>query len=121
MYKPAVRLEPLFDGDLQYEEATHTAVAPYGDGRWFGYTPAHGSIEGQRLNGKLRCHNLYAQLSVEPEVFRRRYRGAIDTDDGALILWEADGLNRFDGLLGKVVMYMTFQTPDERYRWLNGV
>ena len=120
-YTEWVRLDPLFEGDLEYEEAEHTAVSPYGDGRWFGYTPAHGSIRGQRLTGRLRCHNLYHQQSVEPEVYRPRYRGAIDTDDGALILWDAEGLNRFDGQLGTVVMHMTFQSAEERYRWLNGV
>ena len=116
-----MRLDPLFEGDLEYEEVEHTAVSPYGDGRWFGYTPAHGTITGQRLSGDVRCHNLYRQQSVEPEVFSPTYRGAIDTEDGALILLEAEGLNCFDGALGTVVMYMTFRTSDERYRWLNGV
>jgi hypothetical protein len=85
----------LFHAELTYEERTHTAVAPYDDGRWFGFTPAHGTVSGPKLSGAVRCHNLYEQQRVEPELFRPRYRGAIDTNDGALILFEAEGLNRF--------------------------
>ena len=116
-----MKLQHLFDGELEYEETTHTAVAPYGDGRWFGYTPAHGTFTGERLKGSVRCHNLYEQQSVEPEVFGPRYRGAIDTEDGALVLFAAGGLNRFDGPIGTTVMSMTFRSSHDRYLWLNDV
>jgi hypothetical protein len=116
-----VKLEHLFDGELRYEESNHTATAPYGDGRWFGYTPAHGSVHG-RLEGTVRCHNLYEQQVAGPELFRPVYRGAIDTIDGGLILFQAEGLNRFvDDTHGVAVMSMTFRSSDERYRWLNEV
>ena len=114
-----MRLEPLFDGELVYDEAAHTAVAPYGDDRWFGYTPAHGLIEGPRIRGTGRCHNLYSQLRSNPDLYRPHYRGAIETDDGALVLFDAAGFNRFEGLLGRVIMHMTFQTSTDRYAWLN--
>lgn len=117
-----MKLLPLFDGELLYDELTHTAVAAYGDGRWFGYAPAHGTVWGPRLAGTVRCHNLYQQQRVEPELFRPMYRGAVETSDGALVLFEADGLNRFvDDTRGIVVMSMLFRTSDERYGWLNEI
>lgn len=115
-----MKLEPLFEGELIYDEEPQTRVWPYGDGRVFAYTPVHGRIQGQRLTGRLRAHNLYENIRRrKPRLYRPHFRGAIDTDDGAVLLFDAAGYNQFEGDLGTIVMHTTFQTSDKRYRWLN--
>jgi hypothetical protein len=115
-----MRLSKLFDGELVYEESELTAVAPYGDDRWFAYTPVRGRVWGDRVNASVRCHNLFEQLQAKPELYQPTYRGALETVDGSTVLFAAEGRNRFvDEVHGVIVMSMTFRTSDHRYLWLN--
>ncbi|MGH2505573.1 MAG: DUF3237 family protein [Ktedonobacterales bacterium] len=96
-------------------------VQPYGgeEGTVFGH--GEGVAEGERLHGTATWFNFAHRRSdgaMQPHL-----QGVITTHDGATILFELQGRVRWvasdDGLLGDQLMRVTFETADERYRWLN--
>lgn len=108
--------------DLNLAQASGAVlVQPYGgeEGTVFGH--GDGVAEGARLRGAVTWFNFAHRRSdatMQPHI-----RGVITTHDGAAILFEMRGRVRWvataDGPLGDQLMRATFETADERYRWLN--
>jgi hypothetical protein len=77
---------------------------------------AEGRAEG-RLSARYRGANFPRRRvdgTLTPE-----FRGALETDDGATILFTWQGLARQADGLRQLTGSMTHVTDDERYRWLN--
>jgi hypothetical protein len=87
-----MRLVPLFEGELIFDETTEVAFPSYGeDGDWFGYVQGHGSIEGERLSGELRWTN-HPRCRADG-TWLPNYQGTIATVDGANLLFCSRGYN----------------------------
>ena len=114
-----MRLEPLY-------QARFTATD-----RWSAeLSGAHGSeaqnllfVEGRcegRIAGALRASNSPRRRA--DGVLTPDFRGVVQTDDGATILftWRGYGVTAPDGV-NQLVGAATHVSDDERYRWLNTV
>ena len=80
-----------------------------------------GSVAGERLRGSIRCANHARRRSdgaMQPDV-----AGVITTDDHAAILFHMRGLTLWqptpEGPKGDQISWISFETDDEHYRWLN--
>ena len=127
-------LEPLFDVELRYNPDVGIVVAAddreddligSGDGR----------VVGRRINGTIRwsfyaadCAYLLVKAGVDPgpgqHLCRTNPGGVIDTDDGAVIRFDARGygLRGYDPLQPhrwRLTAALQFATVDRRYLWLN--
>ena len=107
--------------ELNLTQASGMLVQPYDseEGTVFGH--GDGVVEGERLRGSAVWFNFAHRRSdatMQPHI-----RGVITTHDGAAILFELQGRVRWvanpDGPLGDQLMRATFETSDERYRWIN--
>ena len=78
-------------------------------------------VEGRtagRLSGRLRAAN-YPRRRVDG-VLTPDFRGVLETDDGASVLFSWQGFVRVGGgNTRELVGSITHVTDDERYRWLN--
>ena len=78
---------------------------------------AEGRAEGG-LSARYRAANFPRRRvdgALEPE-----FRGVLETDDGAAILFRCEGLARLtDSELRQLLGIVQHTTDDERYRWLN--
>jgi hypothetical protein len=78
---------------------------------------AEGRAEG-RLSARYRAANFPRRRvdgALEPE-----FRGALETDDGATILFHWEGLARLtDSGMRQLLGMAQHTSDDERYRWLN--
>jgi hypothetical protein len=116
-----MKLEFLFDIELDYAGG-FAVLAPYGEREGSGYGSGGGSVSGERVNGTLRWSNHPRRR--EDGVLMPDAHGLIDTDDGARILFHFSGYSHpIEGAptLRKVVSPGTFESDDDRYRWLNDV
>jgi len=77
---------------------------------------AEGRAEG-RFSARYRGSN-FPRRRVDG-VLTPDFRGALETDDGATILFAWQGIARRSGGVRQLVGSMTHVTGDERYRWLN--
>jgi hypothetical protein len=112
-----MRLEPLYRVIWTTPEAWSVQLegADGSEGRSFFI--AEGRSRG-RLSARFRAAN-YARLRTDGTL-TPDFRGVLETDDGATILFSWQGYARVGSngmreLLGS----MTHVTDDERYRWLN--
>ena len=112
-----MRLEPLYRVIWTTPEAWSVQLegADGSEGRSFFI--AEGRSRG-RLSARFRAAN-YARLRTDGTL-TPDFRGVLETDDGATILFSWQGYARVGSngmreLLGS----MTHMTDDERYRWLN--
>jgi Protein of unknown function (DUF3237) len=109
-----VRLEPLYTVAFTTPEAWSAEVAA-GEGRSF--LLAEGRSTG-RLSGRFRAANFprkRADGALLPE-----FRGVLETDDGATILFEWQGLAvRTDSGMRQLLGSLVHTTDDPHYRWLN--
>jgi hypothetical protein len=112
-----MQLEHVVDLDLRYE-GEYTIVRPHGGFDGTGYAAGHGTASGERVSGSVRFSNnprvrgdgnLLAALS-----------GVISAEDGARIVFAANGLGRWRGREVDVAAGVLFECDDERYGWLNG-
>jgi len=78
-----------------------------------------GRCEGQ-IAGALRASNFPRRRA--DGVLTPDFRGVVETDDGATILftWQGYGVTAPDGV-NRLVGALTHVSDDERYRWLNTV
>ena len=98
------------------------------------YTVAYGSFEGPRLKGKLLPGSGDAALVDSDGVLRLDLRITFQTDDGAHIYLEGNGVWRSDPTRPSrpegepadygdmyIMAAPRFETGDERYKWLNEI
>jgi hypothetical protein len=113
-----MRLEPLYRARFTTPE--HWSVELTGDaGREKqNFLVAEGRCEG-RIAGRLRAAN-FPRTRVDG-VLTPDFRGAVETDDGATILFAWHGYLRSGAARGQLVGSMTHVSDDERYARLNDV
>jgi len=82
-----------------------------------GFLIAEGRSEG-RLSARYRAANFPRRRT--DGVLTPDFRGVLETDDGATVLFAWTGLARNgSGGMRELVGSITHTTDDERYRWLN--
>jgi hypothetical protein len=112
-----MRLDPIYTVTFTTPEAWSVEVASDAGIEGRGFLLAEGRSVG-RLSARYRAANFPRKRSdgaLVPE-----FRGVLETDDGAVILFEWQGLavlstSGMRQLLGSLV----HTTDDTRYRWLN--
>jgi hypothetical protein len=118
-----MRLEHLCDMELDYREeslyhAKVVRVRPYGSLESSAYGEGDGVVTGERLAGRARWVNHPHGRS--DHVYLPNLHGIIQTEDGASILFSLHGRTIFgEDDRGHLLLSVTFETDDERYRWLN--
>ena len=109
-----MRLEPLYTATFTTPEAWSAEVAA-GEGRSF--LLAEGRSTG-RPSARYRAANFprkRADGALVPE-----FRGVLETDNGATILFEWQGLAvKTDSGMRQLLESLVHTTDDPRYRWLN--
>jgi hypothetical protein len=110
-----MELSPLGDLELRY---TSLESIDYGVGAQI-YGTMEGTISGERLAGRIRLTNLAPRRPDNVNV--PTLRGVLDTEDGAKMFVEIDGIaNLRESDKARVfVTSLTFRTSDSRYTWLN--
>jgi hypothetical protein len=110
-----MRLEPLYTVTFTTPEAWSVEVEAGVEGR--GFLLAEGRSAG-RLTARYRAANfprMRADGALVPE-----FRGVLETDDGATVLFEWQGLAvRTDSGMRLLLGSLVHTTDDPRYRWLN--
>lgn len=113
------QLEPLLELRLQYQEGMPPVISPEaGIGEYLG--SGNGTVAGPRVQG-----TIYWDLFevVGERRCQTNFAGAIETEDGARIQFDARGYgmvidrSRPDEWL--MTSAVQFDTVDERYDWLN--
>jgi hypothetical protein len=110
-----MELVELSDVDLTY--VTLESVDYDAGGQLYG--TMEGSLRGERLSGTLGLTNLASRRT--DNVNMPTLRGTLDTDDGARVWVELDGIAtlRTEDQARVFVTTFRFRTGDERYAWLN--
>jgi hypothetical protein len=112
-----VRLEPLYRVTFTTPESWSVELAGEHGVEAQSFLVAEGRTEG-RLSARLRGANFPRRRTdgtLTPD-----FRGALETDDGATVLYAWHGLGRVvDGGGHRLVGSIVHTTGDERYRWLN--
>jgi hypothetical protein len=103
-----VRLEPLYRCTFTPTERWSIEL----DGEGQGFLLVEGRSEG-RLSARLRAANYPRRRTDGTQT--PDFRGVLESDDGATILFAWHGYGRAGSLVGS----MTHLTDDDRYRWLN--
>lgn len=113
-----MRLEPLAELKLAYDEAGFTLVQPFGTEEGTGWGGGDGTIEGERLRGRVQWLNMPHRRS--DVVMLPHLHGRIRTDDDATILFFMEGRTPLTGdESGEQLLRLTFHTDAPRYAWLN--
>ena len=112
-----MRLEPLYRATFTTPESWSVEIEGEHGSEGQSFLIAEGRLEG-RLSARLRGANFPRRRTdgtLTPD-----FRGALETDDGATILYAWHGYGR-EGQHGahELVGSITHVTNDERYRWLN--
>lgn len=103
--------------DLAYR-GDFVVIAPYQGREGAGYGEGEGAATGERINGTVRWSNHPRRR--EDGVLMPDAHGIIDTADGARILFHLGGYSvATTGQTRSIVSPASFQTDDDRYRWLN--
>ena len=62
-----VRLVPLFEGELRFDESTEVGFPAHGeDGDWSAYVHGDGSVAGERISGRLTWTVIPAAELMDP-------------------------------------------------------
>jgi hypothetical protein len=113
-----MRLDPLYRATFTTPEswAVELAGADGVEGQHF--LIAEGRSEG-RLSARMRAAN-YPRRRTDGTLLPD-FRGALETDDGASVLfsWHGYGREGAGGGARELVGAVTHLSDDERYRWLN--
>lgn len=112
-----MRLEPLYRATWTTSESWRVELSGSAGTEGRSFFIAEGRTKG-RLSGRLRAAN-YPRRRVDGTL-TPDFRGVLETDDGASILFSWQGFVRPGSsgaaeLLGSIIHV----TNDERYRWLN--
>lgn len=110
-----MQLEALADVELTYASIE---VIDYGAGGQI-YGTMDGSLSGGRLNGRIRLTNLAPRRP--DNVNLPTLRGVLETEDGAVVWVEIDGIALLREADDARVFVASFRcrTGYERYAWLN--
>lgn len=112
-----MRLEPLYRVTFTTPESWSVELAGEHGVEAQSFLVAEGRTEG-RLSARLRGANFPRRRTdgtLTPD-----FRGVLETDDGATVLYAWHGLGRVgDGGEHRLVGSIVHTTGDERYRWLN--
>jgi hypothetical protein len=112
-----MRLEPLYRVTFTTPEAWNVEVASDAGIEGRSFLLAEGRSTG-RLSARYRAANFprkRADGALVPE-----FRGVLETDDGAAILFEWQGLAVLtDSGMRQLLGSLVHTTSDSRYRWLN--
>ena len=112
-----MRLEPLYTVTFTTSEAWSVEVAANAGIEGRSFLLAEGRSTG-RLSARYRAANFprkRTDAALVPE-----FRGVLETDDGATILFEWQGLAVIsDSGMRRLLGSLVHTTDDPRYRWLN--
>jgi hypothetical protein len=112
-----MRLDPLYRANFTTPESWSVKLEGEHGSEGQSFLIAEGRLEG-RLSARLRGANFPRRRTdgtLTPD-----FRGALETDDGATILYAWHGYGREDQHgTHELVGSITHVTNDERYRWLN--
>ena len=111
-----MRLEPLYRITFTTPESWSVEVEGETGTEGRSFLIAEGRAEG-RLSARYRGANFPRRRvdgALTPD-----FRGVLETDDGATILFAWQGLARRANGMRQLVGSLTHVTDDERYRWLN--
>ncbi len=113
-----MRLEPLGELKLAYDEDGFTLVQPYGSEEGTGWGGGSGTIEGPRLRGQVRWLNVPHRRS--DVVMLPHCHGRIQTDDDATILFLMEGRTPLTGdEAGQQLLRISFESDAAAYAWVN--
>lgn len=113
-----MRLEPLGELKLAYDEGGFTLVQPFGTEEGSGWGGGEGTIEGERLRGSVTWLNVPHRRS--DVVMLPHCHGRIQTDDDAMVLFFLEGRTPLTGEeSGKQLLRLTFESDAPAYAWLN--
>jgi hypothetical protein len=118
-----MKLIPLFEGELQFDETTEVGVQIHGDdGDWLGYVEGDGALRGERLSGELRWTNHPRRRA--DGTWLPSFEGVIKTNDGAEILFAFSGYNRgvpepFEYEHRSALAALTLASGNPEYKWVN--
>jgi hypothetical protein len=114
-----VRLESLYRVAFTYPEHWHAVIDADGGGEGLHFFIAEGRCEG-RISGRFRGANHPRRRT--DGTYLPDFQGAIETDDGATLLFDLRGYGRaYPVGRREVVGTVTHVSGDERYRRLNDV
>jgi hypothetical protein len=113
----AVRLEPLYRVRFTYSDIWEANLAGSENAEAQFFSLAEGRCEG-RISGRYVGANhpyLRSDGTVQPD-----FQGVIETDDGAVILFDYRGYGRSYPAERRQIVASGFHlSDDERYHWLN--
>ncbi len=113
-----MRLEPIGELKLAYDDEGFTLVQPYGTEEGSGWGGGDGTIEGERLRGTVRWLNVPHRRS--DIVMLPHCHGRIETDDGATVTFLMEGRTPVTGEeSNQQLLRLTFETAAPPYAWLN--
>lgn len=111
-----MRLEPLYRVTFATPESWSVELAGQSGTESQKFLIAEGRSKG-RLTARLRAAN-YPRQRVDGTLLPD-FRGVLETDDGATILFSWSGYARSGAGQRELVGAVTHITDDERYTWLN--
>ena len=116
-----MRLDLLGEMELVYRDSSFgekfILTRPFGGEEGSGYGEGEGTIKGERINGTLHWVNhphRRSDGSMLPDA-----HGIIKTADGAIVFFAMQGRTVWVGETGRQLLSVTFESQDERYKWLN--
>jgi len=120
-----MRLESVCEMELSYRDielgdwtGNFAMVQPYGGEEGSAYGEGDGLVKGEKLNGRARWVNHPHRRS--DRVMLPNVHGIIRTEDLATVLFTLQGRTAFGKSdRGTQLLTVTFESEDERYRWLN--
>jgi len=112
-----MRLEPLYRATFTTPEAWSVSLQASGGSEGQSFLIAEGRVAG-RVNARYRAAN-FPRRRVD-DALVPEFRGVLETDDGATILFSWSGLATLPGSgMRRLAGSLTHLTDDQRYAWLN--
>lgn len=109
-----MKLEPL--GEMELLSGPWVTFVDYGSGGRI-FATLEGSWHSERISGKLRLTNLATKRADDVNV--PTLRGVLETEDGASIFVEIDGLAQLQTGRRVFVASLTLRTGNPAYAWVN--
>ena len=114
-----MQLTPLYRTRFTYPEARQSELVSVDGRQSVHFFIAEGTCDG-RLAGRLRGANHPVRRT--DRTFVPDFQGVIETDDGAVVLFDWHGYGRaYPEGARQIVLSATHLSDDDRYRWLNDV